>query len=430
VVCVAVSHRERTRMQLQTILNRVEHCKCFVYSHVAWDATADRPTLRVRIRHRKNSRPICSGCNRAAPGYDRVPERTWEFVPLWQIAVLFVYAARRVNCPRCGVVVERLPWATGKSRQTLSYRWFLATWAKRLSWREVAEIFRTSWDTVFRSVRHAVFWGVIRRDLRGITAIGVDEIQWRRGHHYLTLVYQIDGQVRRLLWVGQDRTEKALECFFDVCGRDVLPTLQYVCSDMWHRYLKVIRERAGQALHILDRYHIMARLNKAIDEIRAEESRRLKKDGYEEHLKHSRWCLLKRPANWTATQVLKMRELMRYNLRTMRAWLLKEDFQHFWEYRSPFYARRFLRDWCARTMRSRLDPMKKVARSLREHEELLMNWFRAKGEISAGTVEGLNNKAKLTMRKAYGFRSYQAIELALYHQLGKLPEPDSTHKFC
>lgn len=152
--------------------------------------------------------------------------------------------------------------------------------------------------------------------------------------------------------------------------------------------------------------------------------------GYEPVLKHSRWCLLKRPAHLTAKQIVKLKELLQYNLQAVRAYLIREDFQRFWEYKQPYWAGRFLREWCTRTMRSKLEPMKDVARSLREHEELLLNGFRAKGEISSGIVEGFNNKAKLTMRKAYGFRSSEGIEIALYHQLGNLPEPQVTHRFC
>jgi len=113
--------------------------------------------------------------------------RRFQFVPLWGIAVFFVYARRRVDCPTCGVTVERVPWARGKSRLTNSFRWFLARWAKRLSWDEVASIFHTTWRNVFRSVKHAVLWGIVHQELGPIEAIGVDEIQWRRGHCYLTL---------------------------------------------------------------------------------------------------------------------------------------------------------------------------------------------------------------------------------------------------
>ncbi len=417
-------------MQLQTLLNRVTNYKSFVFEKVEFDEEASRMTLRVGVRARANGRPICDGCGRRRPGYDRLPERTWEFIPLWQIVVLFVYARRRVDCPDCGVKGERLPWARDISQQTLEYRWFLARWAKRLSWSETASIFGTSWDTVYRSARWIVQWGVVHRELRDVTAIGVDEIQWKRGHHYLTLVYQIDGHMKRLLWIGQERTEKTLDSFFDLLGDEILSTLRFVCSDMWRPYLKVLAQRAQNALHVLDRYHIMVNLNKAIDKVRAGEVKRLKEDGYEPILKHARWCLLKRVTNLTTRQAVKLQELVKYNLSTMRAWLLREEFQQFWEYRSAAWAGRFLDQWCTRVMRSKLEPMKKQARSLREHRELLLNWFRAKGEISSGSVEGLNNKAKLTMRKAYGFRSIQGIEIALYHQLGKLPEPNITHDFC
>ena len=121
---------------------------------------------------------------------------------------------------------------------------------------------------------------------------------------------------------------------------------------------------------------------------------------------------------------------MQYNLQTVRAYLLKEEFHQFWEYRTVGWARRFLKDWTTRVLRSRLEPMKKVARTLRGHEELILNWFRAKGLFSSGMVEGFNYNVKLTMRKAYGFRTYNAVEVALYHRLGKLPEPELAHRFC
>ena len=114
----------------------------------------------------------------------------------------------------------------------------------------------------------------------------------------------------------------------------------------------------------------------------------------------------------------------------MRAYLLKEDFQFFWSYLSPYWAGQFLDRWCTRTMRSQIEPMKKMTRTLRGHRPLLLNWFRAKGAISAASVEGFNNKAKLTLRKSYGFRTYRAMEIALYHALGALPEPKFTHEFC
>jgi transposase len=416
-------------MQLKTILNQVEPFKSFVYEKAEWLEGPDGPMIEIRINNRKNGRPICSGCGRRGPGYDRLSDRRFEYVPLWGIAVFFVYAMRRVDCPECGVKVEKVPWCDGKNHLTTTYRWFLAGWAKRLSWKGVAEAFHTSWQNVFRSVQHAVSWGLAHRSLEGIEAIGVDEIQWQRGHRYLTLVYQTDKECRRLLWVGKDRTTKTLLRFFRMLGKEDSDRLRFVCSDMWRPYLKVIAKKAPQAIHVLDRFHIMAKFNDAIDEVRAAEAKRLKEDGYEPVLSHSRWCLLKREENLTEKQAVKLSELLQYNLQSIRSHLMREDFQRFWEYHYPACAAKFLDEWCTRTMRSKIEPMKKVAKTLRRHRELILNWFRAEGAISAGIVEGLNNKAKLAMRKAYGFRTAEALEIALYHQLGDLPEPQFTHEF-
>jgi transposase len=417
-------------MQLTTILNRVERNKSFVYGTPRWNDKAMRATIEVPIRARANGRPVCSGCGQRRPGYDRLQPRRFDFVPLWQVAVVFVYALRRVNCPRCGIVAEQVPWSRGKSRLTISYQWFLAGWARRLSWKEVAEVFHATWENVRDSVRYAVHWGIVHRDLSSVSAIGIDEIQWRRGHHYLTLVYQIDAGCRRLLWIGRERTEATLREGLSLLGESFCSGLQFVCSDLWKPYLNVISEMAGHAIHVLDRFHIMKQLGEAIDDVRAAEVKRLKADGYQPLLKHSRWCLLKRPENLTEKQTVTLGELLKYNLQSVRAYLHREDFQRFWTYQSPTWAGKFLDEWCVRVMRSQLDPLKKVAGSLRRHRDLLLNWFRAKGTISAGIVEGFNNKAKLTMRKSYGYREYETIELALYHQLGNLPQPKHAHKFC
>jgi transposase len=142
---------------------------------------------------------------------------------------------------------------------------------------------------------------------------------------------------------------------------------------MWKTYLKVFAKNAGQAIHVLDRYHIMAKMNKAIDQVRAEQVKRLKRQGKEPVLKHARWCVLQRPENLTEPQATKLAELLKCNLRTMRARLLREEFQRFFDYKSPYWAGRFLREWCTQAMRSQLEPMKKVARMLHAHEELLLN---------------------------------------------------------
>jgi len=416
-------------MQLKTILNRIQKFKSFVYGNVKWIESYGEPALLIEIHARANSRAICSGCGKRRPGYDTLAPRLFEFIPIWGIKVFFLYALRRVQCKRCGVKVEAVPWAEGKNTLTKAYMQFLAKWAKRLSWKEVAQSFQTSWDKVFRSVEWAVQWGLAHRDMSNIRSIGVDEVLWHKGHKYLTIVYQIDNDCKRLLWVGKDRTIKTLLGFFRTFGKERSAQLLFVCTDMWKPYLKVIAKKAGQAIHVLDRFHIAMHMNKAIDEVRAQETRDLKAKGLAPILKHSRWCLLKRPENLTEKQDVKLSDLLRCNLRTIRSYLLKEDFQFFWDYVSPHWAGIFLDRWCRRVGRSRIKPMQKVARMLRSHRELLLNWFRARKTISSGVIEGFNNKLKLNTRKSYGFRTFRAAEIMLYHTLGDLPEPECTHKF-
>jgi transposase len=420
---------QESRMRVKGLLNRVYRHKGFVYADVRLSTWARRECVEVKVGARAGSRGICSSCGREAPGYDTLGERRFEFVPLWGLAVYFLYVMRRVECPRCGVKVERVPWCEGKHFVTTAYAWFLAGWAKRLSWSEVAEAFHTSWHYVATSVEMAVEWGLARRSLDGITAIGVDELHWGRRGGFVTVVYQINEGMRRLLWIGQRRRVRTLLGFFRWLGPERSARLRFVCSDMWAAYVKVIRKKASQALHILDRFHIVARLNRAVDQTRRREAGELKRQGREPVLARSRWCLLKRPENLTENQRPRLRELLRMNLRTVRAYLLKEDFKFFWEYTSAYWAGRFLDGWCSRAMRSRLKEFKTFARTVRGHRELILNWFRARKAFSCGVVEGLNNKAKVVTKQAYGFHTYRILEIALYHRLGQLPEPECAHRF-
>lgn len=414
-------------MELTTILNHCHHHRGFVYQHARFGP--DKKTIEVAVRPRQGTAAICSGCQKPAPGYDHLPERRFEFIPFWGFLVFFLYRMRRVHCSRCGVVVEEVPWSDGKHQSTKAHMLFLAHWARKLSWKETAEAFRTSWDRVCDAVEYVVAWGREHRTLESIRAIGVDEIQYAKGHKYLTLVYQIDQGITRLLWVGKERTLESFQGFFTVIGERLASQIEFVCSDMWQPYLDVIRQKCSQALNILDRFHIVAKMNTALDEVRAGESRRMAQAGYEPVLKKTRWCLLKRKENLTGKQKFRLRDLLRYNLKTVRAYLLKEDFQQLWDYDSAAWAGKFLDEWCRQTMRSRIEPMKKIARTLRKHRQLILNYFRAQKEYSSGVIEGLNNKAKVTMRKSYGFRTFRVLELALYHSLGKLPEPELTHEF-
>jgi transposase len=156
-------------MKIETILNHVQKFKSFVHKSVRWVEYASDPTIEVGIQPRSNSHPLCSICGYQKTGYVRLPERRFEFIPMWGINVFFVYTPRRVNCSRCGIQVKQMPWVTDKHRLTEAYVWFLAGWAKRLSWSEVAQAFH-------------ITWGREHQGLSGITSIGVDNIAWQPGY--------------------------------------------------------------------------------------------------------------------------------------------------------------------------------------------------------------------------------------------------------
>lgn len=407
-------------MELKTILNRCHPVKGFVYQKVRFGLGNE---ILVDVVPRRGSHGYCGNCFKRGTTYDTGKNlRRFSFIPFWGFTVVLLYFMRRIDCARCGVATELIPWADGKQRSCYAYRQYLATWAKRISWSEVGRVFHVSWGVVFRSVEWVVQWGLDHRELSGIKAIGVDEIAVWKGHKYLTVVYQIDEGVRRLLWVGLDRTEKTLDEFFKSFGKINTAGLLYVASDMWKPYLNVIRRWAPAAIHVLDRFHIVAKLNKAIDEVRSVEARSLAAKGYET-LKNTRWCFVKRPENLTAGQKMKLKDILQYDLRTVRAYLHKEALEAFWKYSSPKHAGMFLEKWCTRALRSRIPQLKRFVGTMRKHKPLILNWFIAKKAISSAAVEAMNGNAKLTIRKARGFRTTKALRIALFHQMGRLPEP-------
>jgi transposase len=415
---------------IKTILNHIEKCKSFIYENAFWQTINGERSLIIQMAARKNSQGECRCCGKRCGAYDTQPVRYYEYVPLWGIRVYLRYEPRRLCCKKCGIHVERVPWAEGKEHLTKSYQSFLACWAKRLSWQEVATVFRSSWESVYRSIKWVVDYGLTHRDWDDVEQIGVDELAVFKGHKYLTCVYQLDEGRRRLLWCGADRKTKTLLKFFREFGKNRCERLRFVMSDMWLPYLKVIKKKAFNALNILDRFHIMKKFNEAIDKVRRQEVKQLEANEQENVLANGRWILLKRENNLTPKQTIRLSELLKINLKSVKAYLMREDFQQFWNYKSAAWADKFLHDWTTRTMRSRLEPMKRVAKMLRSHKDLILNWFRANGELSSGPVEGLNNKAKLAIKKAYGFRTLNCLQTAMYHQLGGLKEPPWTHRFC
>lgn len=387
--------------------------------------TGDVSGLMAELVPDRRFAPRCGQCGRPARYRDQRPARHFRHVPLWGIPVCLRYAPRRVNCSCCqGVHVEALPWASGKRRMTQALMVTLASWTRVLPWQQVARLFRCAWGTVATAVEEAVDYGLAHRDLDSVTHIGIDEISRKRGHVYVTNVYDLVH--KRLLWSGEDRTQGTLQAFFDFLGAERCAKLEGVCCDMWQPYIEVIKSRAPQAVLVFDKFHIVRHLMQAVDQVRRDEIRDQGK-AHRELVARTRYLWLKNPWNLTDRQAVRLAELERLNLKINRAYLLKEAFREIWDYRYAGWAKRYLDRWFWWATHSRLEPMRAFAWMVRRHEPDILNYFRM--PIDNGTVEGLNNKAKLVIHKAYGFRTAANYIRNLYHCLGDLPLPKTVHTF-
>lgn len=393
--------------------------------HVVKSVEKKDDGLVINLDLRKRRRLPCGSCGTVGRLRDRLATRTWKHVPLWGIPVSLRYAPARVTCPKCGQIrVEAIPWSQGKCRLSSGLVWLLASWCKLLAWDQVAKLFGLHWNTVATAVRQAVAYGLEHRDMGQVLYIGIDELSRQKGHVYVTNVYDLKD--KRLLWSGEGRSQETLRAFFEAHGEALKQRVKAVCCDMWQPYIDTIKEHLPGAVLVFDKFHITQHLLKAVDEVRCEEAHELKKTN-PELLKRTRYIWLKNPENLTDKQRTRLSHLEKLNLRCNRAYLLKESFREFWNYSSKGWGRRFLTKWFWWATHSRLKPMRDFAWMLRRHEEDILNYFDE--PISNGAVEGMNNKAKVVSHRCYGFRTAKTYITALYHCLGKLPEPELVHKF-
>jgi len=407
-------------MLLQSILRKTLGLKSHRVEKV-WPSGGE---VLVRIVPKERSRPICSSCGSRMSRYDTLGQRRWNHVPLWGIRVKLLYSPRRGNCARCGVIVEAMPWSRGKSPLSLPLIIVLATLAKLLAWEEVSRLCGVHWNTVRSAVENAVEHGLENRDSAGVIAIGIDEISRRKGHKYVTMVYDLTRM--RLIWCGEGRSKETLRGFFAEWGEERARAIQAVCLDMWKPYEDVIDEQAPGVIKVFDKFHIVKHLLDAVDKVRKEEAARLKESD-PELLKKTRYIWLKNPWNLTEGQHVRLSDLEKLNLKINRAYILKESFRDLWDYIYPGNAEKFLDHWIWMATHSRLEPLRDFAWMLKRHKEGILNYFKSR--ISNGAVEGMNRKAKVVSQRAYGYRTFAIFQLALYHVMGDLPMPETTHRF-
>jgi transposase len=246
----------------------------------------------------------------------------------------------------------------------------VATWTKLLAWDVVARLLGVHWNTVAAAVRQSVAYGRAHQQLGLVLYIGIDELSRRKGHVYVTNVYDL--REKRLIWSGEGRSRETLKAFFAEHGEALKDRVMGVCCDMWGPYIDVIKEELPHATLVFDKFHIIQHLLQAVDAVRKEEARALKKSN-PELLKRTRYLWLKNPENLTDKQRARLGYLEKLNLRCHRAYLLKEIFREFWKYKTKGWARRFLTKWFWWATHSRLRPMRDFAWMLRRHQDDILN---------------------------------------------------------
>ena len=381
--------------------------------------------LLVAIEPDLRHHPRCGVCGTSGDYRDTLPKRHFRHVPLWGIDVNLVYSPCRVRCTRCdGFHVEQMPWAAGKRRLTKALAVTIATWARQLTWQQVARLFGCSWGTVASAVAYVVDFGLSRRDLSEVTHIGIDEISRQKGHVYLTNVYDL--KTGTLIWSGEGRSIESLEAFFSFFGPERTRQLIGICCDMWPAFINAVKAKAPQATLVFDKFHIVRKLTEAVDTVRRQEINEKGKE-HKKLVAGSRYIWLKNPWNLTDGQKASLSTLEKLNLTIHRAYLLKESFRDFWQSPTKEDAAKYLEQWYAWADESEIKPMQEVANLLWRHEENILTYFDM--PISNGIVEGLNNKAKVISHRAYGFRTAKNFILNLYHCMGDLAMPTTLHRF-
>lgn len=380
--------------------------------------TLEEKAIIFQVRPRKPKKR-CGCCGAFAPGYDRLPERTWRSESYGDIAVLLRYAPWRVQCPHCGVHVEQVPWARHASRFTRDFEEKVAYLAQMTNQTAITELTGISWRTVGRIIDTVVSERLDPNRLKGLRAIGVDEFSYRKRHHYITLV--VDHDQGRVIWAGEGRSSEVLAGFFALLDADTRAGIRYVTMDMAASFIKAVREQLPKAQIVFDRFHVQRLVSDALDEVRKIETRAL---GGEEGkaLKKGRFALLKNPWNLTRKEKQKLADIQKNNVRLYRAYLLKEAFAKALDYRQPKRAREALDEWLAWASRSKLPAFVKVARTIRKYKEGILAYIRDR--LSNGFVEGINNKLRVVARRAYGFHSADALISMLFLNCGGVtPQP-------
>ena len=372
--------------------------------------------VTVQVEQEAGAKSCCPSCGKASPGYDS-RRRRWRHLDTCQYKTILVADVPRVKCEEHGVVTVSVPWAEPGSGFTAMFEALVIDWLKEASTSAVSRLMGLSWNAIDGIMQRAVARGLSRREAVFPTQIGVDETAFRKRHDYVTIVS--DQQEGSVLHVGSDRRKETLKAWYESLTEAQRDAIESVSMDMWPAYINATLESLPESEEKIafDKFHVAKYLGEAVDKVRRQEHKALMAEGYED-LKGSKHDWLYNPENMTRKQKIRFKSLRDSTLKTARAWAIKELAMSLWHYVSKTWARKGWEQWLSWAVRSRLEPIKDVARTIKEHLWGILNAVVLK--VSNGPAEGLNSRIKMIKVRSRGFRNKERFANAIYFHLGGL----------
>lgn len=380
------------------------------------DVEVDLPGNGVTVHIEHSGEGLsCPECDQAASGYD-TRERRWRHLDTCQYKTWLVAQVPRVKCPEHGVLQLPVAWAESNSRLTALFEALVIDWLKVATISEVATRLDLSWSAVAGVQQRAVGRGLQRRDQAFPASIGIDETAFQRRHQYVTVISSRD----RVLHVADDRKSSTLDAWYASQPAEVLARFDTVSMDMWRPYIDSTLRHVPEAQSKIafDKFHVAQHLGDAVDKVRRAEHKALLAAEGESLLTRSRYLWLRHPDRMNTKSWQRLKELKAVNLKTSRAWAIKTHAMCLWGYKSRTWARKAWMAWYNWAIRSRLEPVKKVARMVKKHLEGILTAV-VTGATNA-RAEGFNTMIQKIKRDARGFRNKDRFKAAIYFHLGGL----------
>jgi len=402
-----------TPMRITTVFNKLLSLQGAWVESVRFEKTAVFVTVRPRAPLHRCTFPGCTFCTSA--GYD-TSLRTWRAVSLGGWKVFIQAKSYRLKCPRHGVLHEQVAWAAPDSTFTYDFEEIVAWLAKETNFTAITQLMRISWETVANIVERVVGRKLDDSRLNSLYNLGIDEVSYRKGHKYLTVLANHDtGKVVELV---EGRSAKSVDQIFDALGPERTAQIKTVTMDMCEAFISTVRKRAPQAEIAFDPFHVVKLAGEALQEVRRSEVRDLKGTPRAVFLKGTRWALLKAHENLSDQDRVRLAAVAQLNTGTYRAYLLKEELRTLYSC-TPRAAEKHLDAWCSWAARSRLEPFKRLAKTMRRHREGVLAAIRL--GLANGLLEGINNKIKMLQHRAFGFHSAQALIAMVHLVCGDIP---------